>query len=153
MGYQEKASWGTLLITLIVLINYVVKLITIDITDMNILKLLSISFIWIIIATIIVHGVLAILNTKEAEKGSDERDNIFQLTATRNSAWALYVFVFFTISQLFLVQHFITNGAISYFSIANVSAAYNMANMLVLGLLISSVVHDVTKLYYYRRGY
>ncbi|GHE77160.1 hypothetical protein [Thalassotalea profundi] len=153
MGYQEKASWGTLLITLIVLVNYVGELITVNITDISILRLLSISFIWIIAASIIVHVILAILNAKEAEKGTDERDNIFELTATRNSGWTLYVFVFFTFSQLFLVQHFITNGEISFLIIPNVSTAYNMANVLMLGLLISSIIHEVTKLYYYRRGY
>lgn len=152
MGYQEKASWATLSITLIVLVNYLVKLTTIEHSNLSLTGLLSVTFIWIIAATIVVHIILAILNAKEAEQGIDERDNIFDLTATRNSTWVIYISIFIAFSHLFLLQYFVGNNSFSLLNLANVSAAYNMANILMLGLLMSGLVHEITKLYYYRRG-
>lgn len=152
MGYQEKASWATLSITLIVLVNYLVKLTTIEHSNLSLTGLLSVTFIWIIAATIVVHIILAILNAKEAEQEIDERDNIFDLTATRNSTWVIYISIFIAFSHLFLLQYFVGNNSFSLLNLANVSAAYNMANILMLGLLMSGLVHEITKLYYYRRG-
>lgn len=152
MGYQEKASWATLSITLIVLVNYLVKLTTIEHSNLSLTGLLSVTFIWIIAATIVVHIILAILNAKEAEQEIDERDNIFDLTATRNSTWVIYISIFIAFSHLFLLQYFVGNHSFSLLNLANVSAAYNMANILMLGLLMSGLVHEITKLYYYRRG-
>ena len=152
MGYQEKASWATLSITLIVLVNYLLELATIEHSNLSLTGLLSVTFIWIIAATIVVHIILAILNAKEAEQEIDERDNIFDLTATRNSTWVIYISIFIAFSHLFLLQYFVGNHSFSLLNLANVSAAYNMANILMLGLLMSGLVHEITKLYYYRRG-
>ena len=153
MGYQEKASWATLAITLLVLINYVSTLTTGEVSDSRIMGLLAITFIWVIIATVVVHVILAILNAKEAEKGADERDNLFELTATRNSAWVLYIAIFIAFSQLFLLQQFTLTNQSLLLNLANVSPAYNMANLLMLGVLFSGIVHELTKLYFYRKGF
>ncbi|GAA5136399.1 hypothetical protein [Thalassotalea piscium] len=153
MGYQEKTSWATLIITALVLINYVNKILTIEVTDLSVLTLLSITFIWIIAATVIAQIILAILNIKEAEKGPDERDKLFELTAIRNASWVLHIFVFISFSQLIFPLHLNNKIAVDFTLLSDVSAVYNMANILIIGLLLSGITQEITKLIYYRRGY
>lgn len=92
-----------------------------------------------IAANIIIHIVFSIINTiatNECEPSiTDERDKLIELKSTRNSHW------------IFVLGFFLAMGSL----VLNMPPAVMFIVIAVSGL-VSSIVGDLSQLYYYRRG-
>lgn len=148
MTYQEKSSLISIVSTLIVFIGlgmYVFQIYqegtlqsdeVLSFWGTVFIILTVVTIIFQIIAHIITSTITAAITRTKESFVKDERDQLIDLKGTRNSHYV-----------------FITGFAISMGMLAmNVSASIIFPSLFFFGFL-SALIGDVSKLYFYRRGF
>ena len=91
----------------------------------------------IIVLEIVLHIVIAVLNVKDADQPSDERDRLFSMKAGNISGWVLGFGV------LIISAHTFMHDLNSLW----------VANLLLFAVFVSQVASYALQIFYYRRGY
>lgn len=145
---KEKQIFVSMLTTVLVTIFYALHVYKNSVIPnpeiLNDLKFWGVKLIWFIpisvVAQIVVTIVFAIINkivtNEEMPSKTDERDKIIELKSIRVSHW-IFISGFFT-AMVFMALGF------------NISA---MFIILLLSGLFSSIVSDIVKIVWYRRGF
>ncbi len=141
MSFEEKSTWASLLIILLVFVGYFSQvfdgLVTATLDKAEITGLFIGAVVSVIVLEIALHVVIAIINVKDADQHMDERDRLFSIRAGNISGWVLGFGVLMIASQTFIYE---------------LSPLW-IANLLLFAVFISQVVSYALQLFYYRRGY
>lgn len=141
MTFEEKSTWVSLGILLFVFSGYFSQvydgLMTETLNKTDVAGLFIGAVATIIVLQIVLHIVIAIFNVRDADQPKDERDKLFAMKAGNISGLVLGVGVLMIAAQTIL---------------SDLSALW-VANLLLFIVLVSQVVSDVLRLFYYRRGY
>jgi len=139
MSFQEKSTWVSLGITLLIFGAYFTFAFGVFSDAETPAGVLIPVFIATVVATTIIqaflHTILGIAFNKEAEKGADERDHLIELRATRISYFILVFGVFATGVSMLLT-----------------ASPIMMANIILFFFILAEVVGFSIQLFYYRRG-
>ena len=141
MSFKEKSIWASLLIILLVYSKYflyVFKGLADGMLDKGDISGLFLgAVITLVIYHIVFHIILALLNVKQADEPTDERDRMIAHKAGNISGWVLGFAVLMIAAHIF---------------VHNLDALWS-ANLLLLALVVSQLSSYVMQLFYYRRGY
>ena len=154
MSFQEKSIWVCLAITLTVFGSYFIfafdafsEAFSNQDAGESAFATIPIfigSVIALSIIVAVVHVVLALVFSKEAEAGGDERDNLIELKATRISYFVLAIGVVATgLSLAFLLPLTETHVLL---------LPLGMANVIMFFFFLAEIVGWSLQLLYYRRG-
>lgn len=141
MSFEEKSTWASLVIILIVFAGYFSQVFegmtagSLDKADIT--GLFFGAIITVIVMEIILHITIAVFNVKDADQSRDERDRLFSMKAGNISGWVLGFGVLIIAAQTFM---------------KDLDALW-VANLLLFIVFVSQIVSYSLKLYYYRRGY
>ena len=102
--------------------------------------------ILVVILEVIIHSFLAILYVEQLR---DERDQLIQRMAYRNSYWFLIVSLWFVVVQLLAIG---SDGWFGVDYLALFTTSYGLAHLLLLLFVLAEVINFITQLYYYRKG-
>jgi len=141
VSFEEKSTWVSLAIITFIFAGYfsqVYQGLVNDTLDKGaVLGLFIGAVVSIIVLEIALHIVIAVLNVKDADQPSDERDRLFSIRAGNISGWVLGIGVLIIASQTFMQE----------------LDSLWVANLLLFAVFISQVVSYVLQIFYYRRGY
>jgi TRAP-type C4-dicarboxylate transport system permease large subunit len=141
MTFEEKSTWVSLGILLFVFTGYFSQvfegLVTDTLNKTEIAGLFIGAVVTIVVLQIALHIVIAIFNVRDTDQPKDERDKLFAMKAGNISGLVLGIGVLIIAAQTIL---------------SNLNALW-VANLLLFIVLVSQVVSDVLRLFYYRRGY
>lgn len=141
VSFEEKSTWASLVIITFVFAGYFSQvyegLMSGTLDKASVLGLFIGAVVSIIVLEIILHIVIAILNTKDADQPSDERDRLFSMKAGNISGWVLGIAVLMISAQTF---------------IQDLDSLW-VANLLLFSVFVSQVVSYALQIFYYRRGY
>lgn len=140
ISFREKSIWASLIIMSVVWVNYFVR-IQPALVDGTINKVESIGLfigavVALVILEIVVHIGLAVSNVKTADEPADERDKLINAKAGNIAGWVLGICVFM-ISAHAMLQDL---------------TSVQIANLLLLSLVLSQCADYAMALFYYRRG-
>jgi hypothetical protein len=141
MTFEEKSTWVSLGILLFVFSGYFSQvfegLVTDTLNKSEASGLFIGAAVTIVVLQIALHIVIAIFNVRDADQPKDERDKLFAMKAGNISGLILGVGVLMIAARTFL---------------SDLNSLW-VANLLLFIVLVSQVVSDVLRLFYYRRGY
>lgn len=141
MTFEEKSTWISLGILLFVFSGYFSQVFNELLTDtLNKTEASGLfigAVVTIVVLQIALHIVIAIFDARNAEQPKDERDKLFAMKAGNISGLILGAGVLVIAAQTFL---------------SDLNSLW-VANLLLFIVLVSQVVSDVLRLFYYRRGY
>ena len=135
LSFQEKSTWISLFSLLIAYSYYFYRVFATPVSEAETVNLFIFAVVVVVIIEIVLHIVVAISNARDAQQGSDERDKLFALKATRISSTVLAIGVLLSASL------WLTNAT-----------PLNMANAILLSLVLAELVQCLVQLFYYRRG-
>lgn len=152
MSFLHKSVWVQFLITLYIAFYYISEIASLISTDQlnnqHFTNLLLTTTIVLIVLNIAVHTIVAIFNNKdEIELPADERDEMIALKGANAAYNFLSVWVAIIIVQLWIST---IPGAYYYFD--QLSAEFNILNMLLVGFLAAETIRFSTKIYHYHKG-
>ena len=134
LSFQEKSTWISLFSLLIAYSYYFYRVFATPVSESETFTLFILAVVVIVIIQIVLHIVVAIFNARDAQQGSDERDKLFELRATRIASVVL------------------ASGALLSASLWLTDATpLNMANAILLSLVVAQLVQCLVQLFYYRR--
>lgn len=134
LSFQEKSTWISLFSLLIAYSYYFYKVFAAPVSEAETFTLFVLAVVVIVVIQIVLHSAVAIFNSRDAQQGSDERDKLFELRATRISSLVLVIGVLISASL------WLTNAT-----------PLNMANAILLSLVLAHLVQCLVQLFYYRR--
>ena len=139
MSFQEKSSWVMLVTVALVSGAYFAIVASevdgADVADVNYQPLMLVTVVVLVIVAIIAHAVIAAANPSEAD-ASDERDKEINRYGEYIGGYALAV------------------GTLVGLGLAMAEAEpFWIANVFLLGLVVSELVAGTTKVVLYRRGF
>lgn len=141
MSFKEKSIWASFFIILLVYGKYFLYvfdgLSTGSLDKGDISGLFIGAVVALIVYQIVFHIILAVLNSKQADEPSDERDRMISTKAGNVSGWVLGFAVFTIAAHIFIYD---------------LNALWS-ANLLMLAMVISQLSAYAMQLFYYRRGY
>jgi len=141
VSFEEKSTWASLAIITFIFAGYFSQvysgLINGTLNKAAITGLFIGAVASIIILEIALHIVIAVLNVKDADQPSDERDRLFSIKAGNISGWVLGIGVLIISAQTFM---------------RDLDSLW-VANLLLFAVFVSQVVSYVLQIFYYRRGY
>jgi hypothetical protein len=140
ISFKEKSLWISVLVMSLVWAWYF-NIIWDGLWALNLVRsevlVLSAVVVGVIIALqIVLHIIVAIINPKEADQRSDERDAHINRKAGNLSGWVLAIGVFhvWAVASLFDIPSIV------------------LANILLLILVLTQIVNDLLRLLFYSRG-
>jgi hypothetical protein len=140
ISFKEKSLWISVLVMSLVWAWYF-NIIWDGLWALNLVRsevlVLSAVVVGVIIALqIVLHIIVAIINPKETDQRSDERDAHINRKAGNLSGWVLAIGVFhvWAVASLFDIPSII------------------LANILLLILVLTQIVNDLLRLLFYSRG-
>ena len=140
ISFKEKSLWISVLVTSLVWAWYF-NIIWDGLWALNLVRsevlVLSAVVVGAIIALqVVLHIIVAIVNPKETDQRSDERDRQINRKAGNVASWVMAIGVFhvWVIASLFDLPSII------------------LANILLLIMVLTQIVNDLLSLLYYRRG-
>ncbi|HEX2921808.1 MAG TPA: hypothetical protein VHO50_11650 [Bacteroidales bacterium] len=148
MDNKEKQILVTIISTVLILACYTFyvyhKYVAGNFEILNDFTFWGKSFLFLIpvtiVSQIIIHIIFAIINkivtNEDVQMLSDERDKLIELKAIRISHW-LFTFGFL----------------LAMISLVIGMPPYSMFIILILSGVISSIVSEIAKIYYYRKGF
>ncbi|EWH07424.1 MULTISPECIES: hypothetical protein [Pseudoalteromonas] len=150
MSYKELTIWGTLGVTIGLLIYYLTGINSLQ-TNGNLSQDTMVSYLYKVVITavileIIMQSVLAGIKHKEADLGDDERDKLIELKSAKLGHWltsAIILMCVFLATQIERVS--------GRMLLPEVSDLYNIMHYLIIGFLISEIITTASKVYFYRR--
>lgn len=141
ISFKEKSTWVSLAIITFIFAGYFSQvyqgLINGTLDKDAVLGLFIGAVASIIILEIFLHTVIAILNAKDTDQPSDERDRLFSMKAGNISGWVLGFGVLTIAAHTFMRE----------------LDSLWVANLLLFAVFVSQVVSYALQIYYYRRGY
>lgn len=141
VSFEEKSTWVSLAIITFVFAGYFSQvyegLMSGTLDKVAVLGLFIGAVISIVVLQIGLHIVIAILNAKDADQTSDERDRLFSMKAGNISGWVLGFGVLTISAQTFM---------------RDLDSLW-VANLLLFAVFVSQVVSYALQIFYYRRGY
>ena len=141
VSFEEKSTWVSLAIITFIFVGYFSQvyqgLVSGNLDKAEVLGLFIGAVVSIIVLEIVLHIVIAILNVKDADQPSDERDRLFSMKAGNISGWVLGIGVLMIAAHTFIQE---------------LNAVW-VANLLLFVVFISQVVSYALQIFYYRRGY
>jgi len=141
MSFEEKSAWVSLAIITFVFTGYFSQvyegLLSGSLDKAAVAILFAGAVIAIIVLEIVFHIVLAILNVKDADRPTDERDRLYSMKAGNISGWVLGIGVLIIAGHTFMKE----------------PDAIWVANLLLFVVYVSQVVSYALQIFYYRRGY
>jgi len=141
VSFEEKSTWVSLAIITFVFAGYFSQvyegLISGTLEKAAVGGMFIGAVITIIVLEIALHIVIAILNVKDADQPSDERDRLFSMKAGNISGWVLGIAVLMISAHTF---------------IQDLDPLW-VANLLLFSVFVSQVVSYALQIFYYRRGY
>ena len=152
MSYKEKSTWASLLLTGFILCFYINELLVaqhlVQLSEEFVVSLFVKIVLITIVVEIITQTALALMHSKEAKKGDDEREKTFKLLGYRNAYYTLTSGIFIA---LFLLWN--TDISISNFGFGELSPAYNTLSFLLISFLLAEIIYYASQVYLYRRGF
>ena len=140
ISFKEKSLWISVLVMSLVWAWYFSKIWD-GLWAMNLVRsevlVLSVVVVGAIIALqVVLHIIVAIVNPKEADQRSDERDRQINRKAGNVAGWVLAIGVFhvWAVASLFDIPSII------------------LANVLLLIMVLTQIVNDLLRLLFYSRG-
>jgi hypothetical protein len=141
MSWEEKSTWASLLIILLVFTGYfsqVFEGLAADTLDRAEVSGLFIgAVVSVIVLEILLHIVIAVFNVRDADQPRDERDRQFSMKAGNISGWVLGAAVLTIALHAFMYEN----------------SSIWVANLLLFAVFVSQIVSYSLQLFYYRRGY
>lgn len=141
MSFEEKSTWVSLAIITFVFTGYFSQvyegLLSGNLDKAAITGLFAGAVITIIVLEIVFHIAISVLNVKDADRSTDERDNLFSMKAGNISGWVLGIGVLIVAGHTFITE----------------PDAIWVANLLLFVVFVSQVVSYALQIFYYRRGY
>ena len=141
ISFKEKSTWVSLAIITFIFAGYFSQvyqgLINGTLDKDAVLGLFIGAVASIIILEIFLHTVIAILNAKDTDQPSDERDRLFSMKAGNISGWVLGFGVLTIAAHTFMRE----------------LDSLWVANLLLFAVFVSQVVSYALQIFYYRRGY
>lgn len=134
-SFQEKSIWSVLLSLVGVFGYYFYRVSNPSLGDSETFGLFVVAVVVLVILLAVLHVGIAIHNTREASQGGDERDTLIELKATRISSTVL------SVGALLSAGLWLTDAT-----------PLNMANAILLSLVVAEMAQCVMQLFYYRRG-
>ena len=140
ISFKEKSLWISVLVMSLVWAWYFGKiwdgLWAMSLVRSEVLVLSAVMVGVIIALQIVLHIVVAIINPKDTDQRSDERDTQINRKAGNLSGWVLAIGVFhvWAVASLFDIPSII------------------LANILLLILVLTQIVNDLLRLLFYSRG-
>lgn len=141
MSFEEKSTWISLAIILLVFTGYFVQVFdgistgTLDKADIT--GLFFGAVITVVVLEVALHIAIAIFNVKDADQSMDERDRLYAVKAGNISGWVLGIGVLTIAAHTFIQD---MNSLL-------------VANLLLFMVFISQIASYALKLFYYRRGF
>ncbi len=152
MSYKEKGLWLTLAITFFITYTYFEGLFVLQsnrqLDESAFLQLLLTTAIWLTVLTIIGQIIIAIIDHKNADEITDERDQLIDLRACKVAYYILSICIVGALVQAQLAISF--SRPITFDSLSN---AHGVMHLIISGFLVSEMAKYGTQLYYYRRGF
>ena len=141
VSFEEKSIWVSLVIITFVFAGYFSQvyegLMSGTLNKGVVFGLFFGAVFSIIVLEIALHIVIAILNAKDADQPSDERDRLFSMRAGNISGWVLGFGVLIIAAQTFMRE----------------LDSLWVANLLLFAVFVSQVLSYALQIFYYRRGY
>jgi len=141
ISFEEKSTWASLAIVTFIFAGYFSQVYqglmdgTLD--KAAIFGLFFGAVISVVVLEILLHTVIALVNIKDAEQRSDERDRLFSMRAGNISGWVLGIGVLIIAAQ----------------TLMNDLDSLWVANLLLFAIFVSQFVSYALQIFYYRRGY
>ncbi len=136
LSFQEKSIWSVLVSLLVVFGFYFYLISVAAMTPSQGLGLFIFAVVALVVMLAILHIGIALCNIRSATQDGDERDTLIELQAIRISSTVLAV------GALLSASMWMTD-----------TTPLNMANAILLSLVVSEIVQCVVQLVYYRRGF
>jgi hypothetical protein len=141
LSFKEKSTWISLAIITFIFVGYFSQvyqgLVSGTLDKAAISGLFLGAVVSIIVLVIVSHIVIAILNVKDADQPTDERDRLFSIKAGNISGWVLGFGVLIISAHAFIQE----------------LDSLWVANLLLFAVFVSQVVSYALQIFYYRRGY
>lgn len=141
MSFEEMSTWVSLAIITFVFTGYFSQvyegLLSGNLDKAAITGLFAGAVITIIVLEIVFHIAISVLNVKDADRSTDERDHLFSMKAGNISGWVLGIGVLIVAGHTFITE----------------PDAIWVANLLLFVVFVSQVVSYALQIFYYRRGY
>jgi hypothetical protein len=167
MSKQERVSWVSLIVTLIVGVWYFSYVFALP-ADANLTGHAMTHLVANLIAISVVLGMLSELVLRLVTLRScagisdrtpqDERDTLISLKATRNAYIALFFGIIIVLMQIVLVEwvqrsmHSAPATVLEQILTGPLSALH-VAQLLLLAMMLASTTVYISRIYFYRRGY
>lgn len=141
MSFEEKSTWVSLAIILLVFTGYFVQVFegisTGSLDKADVTGLFFGAVITVVVLEVALHIVTAIFNVKDADQSMDERDRLYAVKAGNISGWVLGIGVLTIAAHTFIQD---LNPLL-------------VANLLLFMVFVSQIASYALKLFYYRRGF
>ena len=152
MSYKERSIWISLCITLYIGFNYFSeiywKVQDNSLTLESMRSALLVVVLMTIFLEILLHIIIAIIDSKNANTDADERDQQISLLGINNAYYILcFTIATATFHLLFPVMR---QHVVDSFSLPN---EYLIINIVIFGTLIAEITKFSTQVFYYRRGF
>lgn len=138
---EEKSTWVSLAIITFVFAGYFSQvyegLMSGTLDKAAVFGLFIGAVVSIVVLEVALHIVIAVLNVKDADQPSDERDRLFSMKAGNISGWVLGFGVLIISAHTFIQE----------------LDSLWVANLLLFAVFVSQVVSYALQIFYYRRGY
>lgn len=140
ISFKEKSLWISVLVTSLVWAWYFDiiwdGLWALNLVRSEVLVLSAVVIGAIIALQVVLHIIVAIINPKETDQRSDERDRQINRKAGNLSGWVLAIGVF----HVWVVTSLVDIPSII------------VANILLLIIVLTQIVNDLLRLLFYNRG-
>ncbi|WP_339719158.1 hypothetical protein [uncultured Paraglaciecola sp.] len=154
MSFREKSIWISLISTLLIFGDYFLNIVSLSSMPAEVSKAAALglslrALLLIIVVEILLQGLLAISNRKEAAQGSDERDKLFEYKANNFGYAVLVIGVFITLGRIVFLEF--NTEVIQQSTLINIPLL--TAHILLFSFIFSEVVRFSAQLYYYRSSH
>ena len=141
MSFEEKSTWISLAIILLVSTGYFTQVFegisAGDLDKADITGLFFGAVITVVVLEVALHIAIAIFNVRDADQSMDERDRLYAVKAGNISGWVLGIGVLTIAAHTFIQD---LNPLL-------------VANLLLFMVFVSQIASYALKLFYYRRGF
>ncbi|GAA0854684.1 hypothetical protein [Aliiglaciecola litoralis] len=154
MSYKEKGAWISLISTLCIFGYYFYNIALLFGAPIEYAKeqakdLLAQAIILSIVVEAAFHTLLAAANFKDADRGGDERDKLFEYRANNIAYTILVIGVIATLGRIIGIEYNPEWGDHR----SSLQIPLLTAHILMFSFILSEIVRFAGQIFYHRRGY
>ncbi|MCV6627408.1 MAG: hypothetical protein OIF38_15015 [Cellvibrionaceae bacterium] len=151
MSFREKSAWASFIITLVIFGNYFYELSGFAALDQQAAKdaalsLLARSIVAVIVLEILIHSLIAAMDSKAAEAAADEREQAIASKANHYGYYLLSATVLMVIGRMLLLEFFPERAD------SSIELPMLTLHLLMLGFILSELLRFGSQIWAYRRS-